>query len=216
MSNVFQDRTLFRLFVTAILKPTFIINYTLTMYFTSSEFKSELNDCVADNDAGEKKGNNFERLRLVRKNKAIIEYLKHQNDELDKLRSQNSKLLHFVTSMYHDNSKLKEELRVSKLQLMEKTYNEKVRMEKILKDITVCKRCQVSHSLHIGSPQKCSSPSKSKLLNAKELHISNAKALVAESVSKVVKKVDVDITTNKVDKTMVREMYGIRNRFNKI
>ena len=41
--------------------------------------------------------------------------------------------------MYHDNSKLREELRVSKLQLMEKTYNEKVRMEKILKDILINK-----------------------------------------------------------------------------
>ena len=107
--------------------------------------------------------------------------------------------------MHEKNNDLMRELRILRTKLLEKTFNEKANIEKILKNITVCEHCQVTHSLFDrseekyllslptkSSPTKSSSYSPPKLndtptggsISAMKLHRLNAKTLVAESATK--------------------------------
>lgn len=173
------------------------------MYFTSLEFKSELNRCI-ENKLVVCKGINDIKIEPKRRNKLPIEYLKIQHKQLDNLRLENSKLLGYIISMHNNNSELTQELNAARTKLLEKTYNEKANMEKILKDITVCERCQITHSLFGRSPEKNlptsliksspSSPTKPlpcsplKLKpSTMKLHRLHAKSLVEESATKVLK-----------------------------
>ena len=148
-------------------------------------------------------GNIIKKMKSTPRNKLPFQYLKLQHEQLNNLRSENSKLLGYITSMHKKNNESMRELRILRTKLLEKTFNEKANIEKILKNITVCEQCQVTHSLFDRSeenylskkysPTKFSSYSPPKLsetanagnISAMKLHRLNAKTLIAESATKV-------------------------------